>query len=189
MEWHNKPELPLIIAGFQKGREAKGSFTMGWPKGFHRQQEFKELSTSSELSENNQQKTIWDLRDNVIEPSYLSFGSYSLFPTIVRIDQWGNIGDASGNNDPDPIPDEDVCPTVTGATVLSVTSEAALLIRDSNVEQPDEQGFISVTGASVLSASSMETLIIRDSNQEQPDEQGFISVTGATVLSVTSNQV
>lgn len=189
MEWHNKPELPVIIAGLQKGREAKGSFTMGWPKGFHRQQEYKQLTTSSKLSGDNQQKTIWDLRDDVVEPSALSSGTYSLFPTIVRIDQWGNIGDASGNNDPDPIPPEEISPTVVGATVLSVTSEAALIIRDSNVEQPDEQGFISVTGASVLSVSSVETLLVRDSNQEQPDEQGFISVTGATVLSVTSNQV
>src|SRR5690606_2348803 len=127
------------------------SFTMGWPKGFHRQQESKKLSTSSELSENYQQKTIWNLRDDVVEPSSYSSGSYSLFPTIVRLDQWGNLGDASGNNDPDPIPPEEISPTAIGVAVLSVTSETTLLIKDSNVEQSSEQGFVSVTGANVLS--------------------------------------
>ncbi|QQD21235.1 hypothetical protein GJQ54_05350 [Oceanospirillaceae bacterium ASx5O] len=138
-------------------------------------------------------KTIWRIDENPAAQGLAitgaALGDFSMFATLIVLDQWGNIGSDAGNNDPDPIPTEAIGPTVIGAAILSVTSEAALIIKDSNVEQPSEQGFISATGASVLSASSIETLIVRDSNQEKPDEQGFISATGAAVLSVTSNQV
>src|SRR5690606_16787047 len=110
-----------------------------------------------------------------------ALGDFSMFATLILLDQWGNLGSDVGN-DPDPIPPEEISPTVIGAVVLSVTSEAALLVKDSNVEKPDEQGFVSETGASVLSVSSIETLLVRDSNQEKPAEQGFISITGASVL-------
>ena len=137
-------------------------------------------------------KTIWRIDEDPAAQGLAitgaALGDFSMFATLIVMDMWGNLGSDVGN-EPDPIPPEEISPTVIGAAVLSVTSEAALIVRDSNVEQSDEQGFISVTGANVLSVSSMETLIVRDSNVEQSDEQGFISVTGAAVLSVTSNQV
>lgn len=150
------------------------------------------LSFDTGLVEFSMQKTRWNIDDDPNEQGlsvlFAGMSDIVMFATLIAIDMWGNIGSDVGN-DPDPIPPEHIAPTVTGATVLWVTSEAALIVLDSNVEQPDEQGFISVTGANVLSVSSMETLIVRDSNREQPNEQGFISLTGATVLSVTSNQV
>lgn len=150
------------------------------------------LEYATSLQQFAMTKTIWRIDENPDEQGLsitsTAMSDFSMFATLVLLDQWGNLGSDVGK-DPDPIPPEEISPTVIGAAILSVASEAALLIKDSNVEQPDEQGFISVTGASVLSVSSMETLLVRDSNQEQPSEQGFISVTGATVLSVTSNQV
>ena len=150
------------------------------------------LEYATSLQQFAMAQTIWRIDESPaaqgLAITSAALGDFSMFATLILLDQWGNLGSDAGN-DPDPIPPEEISPTVIGAAVLSVTSEAALLIKDSNVEQPSEQGFISVTGASVLSVSSMETLIVRDSNQEKPDEQGFISVTGAAVLSVTSNQV
>lgn len=162
--------------------------TYPWQIGFDNGMEI----SSTEVIRSPMNKTNWDV--GLFDDQVLDLGvsadivSAVMFATLVVFDMWGNLGSDVGN-DPDPIPPEEICPTVVGAAVLSVTSVTTLIIEDSNVEQPSEQGFISVTGANVLSVSSIETLVVRDSNVEQSSGQGFVSVTGAAVLSVTSNQV
>ena len=139
-------------------------------------------------------KTIWRIDENPAAQGLAitgaALGDFSMFATLILLDQWGNLGSDVGN-DPDPIPPEEMCPSVVSANVLFLSADYLnpYVVRDSNQEQPNEQGFVSVLGGVVLSATGVLKIIVKDSNQEQPNEQGFVSITGATVLSVTSNQV
>jgi hypothetical protein len=133
-------------------------------------------------------KTIWDIggSDSSIGATGAELNEFSMFATLITMDNFGNLGSDVGNT-PSPFPYTLI--GVTGGSVLSVQSAASLIVADSNADSPTESPLIGVIDGAVLSTSSKLTLIVADSNADSPTEAPLVGILDATILSITSTQV
>lgn len=134
-------------------------------------------------------KTIWRIEEDPaaqgLEITGATLGDFSMFATLIVMDQWGNLGSDVGQ-DPDPIPSEDLPPTVIGGGVIEVSStyDNPYVDVDSAAESPPNFS-PTVLSASAAYIGSEIQLIVADSNSET-DASGCISVVGGGVTAATS---
>ena len=124
-------------------------------------------------------------RDDAISGLSLSDMTASLFATLLRIDQWGNLGSEAGD-DPNQIPDDWLFQV--GAQITSITSELVFteLTFNSNAEQVDDAE-VYVAQAVIAAVSSEQQYFPNyfDSNAE-PDAEGAPVVQSVVITNVTS---
>jgi hypothetical protein len=133
-------------------------------------------------------KTIWDIggSDSSIGATGAELGDFSMFATLILMDNFGNLGSDVGN-EPDPFP-YTLIGTLTGS-VISIQSEPSVVEANSNAETADEAPLIFAKSGSVLSASSQLTVVEANLNAETADEAPLIFAKSGSVLSITSTQV
>lgn len=146
------------------------------------------LDLSSEISS---YKTRWSdiagdsWRDDSISGLSLNDMSVTLFATLLRIDQWGNVGSDAGST-PETLPDSWLFSI--SAEVMAVRSELVFteLVFNSNAEQVDDAE-VYVAQAVIAAVSSEQQYFPNyfDSNAE-PDAEGAPIVQSVVITNVTS---
>ena len=132
-------------------------------------------------------KTIWDIddSDSSAGASNAVLGSFSMFATLILMDNLGNFGDGIGSE-----PENFVLDSIytTSGTVISVQSRSKIVIQSANSERLDEPvKLLSTLSGGVLSVSSALIIVYGNTNSERADEPvKLISTLSGTVVSITS---
>jgi hypothetical protein len=103
-------------------------------------------------------KTIWDIDDSDSSIGVIGaeFGEFSMFATLILMDNWGNLGsDIQAKPAPSPLPFKLV--SVISGQVISAASVLKLITEDSNSERQDEPvKTIAVLSGQVISIASIQ---------------------------------
>ena len=136
-------------------------------------------------------KTRWDdiagdrWREDSIRVLNIDSMTVSFSASLVRFDQWGNVGSESGVS-PEVIPDGWLFQT--GAQIASVTSELVFteLVFDSNSDQPTDAD-VYTSSAQIVAVSSVQQYFPNyfDSHSDS-DAEGAPAVQSVTITNVTS---
>jgi hypothetical protein len=147
------------------------------------------LNVECSMPEFGMGKTIWcvDENDSSMVISSVAISSFSMYSSLITIDNYGNIGGDVGNH-PNPIPPMPI--GILGGSITQVTTKALAtdIEVDSYSEHPDEPvPNIGILNGSVTSTTSRLTIISIDSNSERLDEPvPSIGILNGSITAVSS---
>jgi hypothetical protein len=130
-------------------------------------------------------KTIWDIggSDSSIGATGAELGNFSMFATLIVMDNFGNLGSDVGKI-PTPFPYKLI--GISSGSMISVTSVASLLVTDQDAENSTESPLIGINNGAVISVQSAATLLVTDQDEENSTESPLIGINNGAVISVQS---
>lgn len=132
-------------------------------------------------------KMIWSIddSDSSLGASSAVLGSFSMFASLVLLDQWGNLGSDAGNS-PESIPYKLL--GVVSGSVLSAESKSTIVIANTYSEAADDTNLVGVNNGAVLSTASSLIIVSHDTYSETADDTNLVGINNGMVLSATSIQ-
>ena len=147
------------------------------------------LNVECSMPEFGMGKTIWcvDENDSSMVISSVAISSFSMYSSLITIDNYGNIGGDVGNT-PDPIPHSLIGILRGSITKITTKALATDIEIDSHSERSDDPvPSIGILSGSVTGISTKLAIISVDSNSERLDEPvPNISILNGSITAISS---